>query len=116
MKDMSREKQIRRRRRVRAVIKGIATRPRMSVFRSHRHIWVQLIDDAAGKTLIAAGDLEVRKKGETRMEAAVRLGARISRVAQERGITTAVFDRGPYRYHGMVRAVCEAARKNGLRI
>lgn len=109
------EKRYVRHRRVRATIKGTAERPRISVFRSDRHLWVQVINDKEGKTIFALSDRNVGRKAE---RVTVALGAKIGAVlaekAKESGITKAVFDRGGYRYHGMVRAVADGARKEGL--
>lgn len=110
-------RKIRRHRRVRAKIKGAADRPRLSVFRSHQHLWIQLIDDAAGHTIAAASDRELKaKEKKGRVAAAALLGSLIAQKAQGKKITRAVFDRGAYRYHGIVRAVAEGARKGGLEI
>ena len=109
-------KRLRRHRRGRATLQGGPARPRLSVFRSNKHLWVQLIDDAAAKTLVSATDREVAKKGDSRMARAGLLGELVARKAGERGITAAVFDRGGYRYHGLVRAIAEAARARGLTI
>lgn len=103
--------------RVRAKIGGTSERPRLSVFRSNRYLWVQLIDDAAGQTIAAASDKDLQmKKREGRMASAQNIGMLIAKRAAERKITRAVFDRGPYRYHGLVRAVAEGARKAGLQL
>ncbi|MFY9463177.1 MAG: 50S ribosomal protein L18 [Candidatus Sungiibacteriota bacterium] len=112
------QKRLRRHTRVRAKIKGTADRPRMSVFRSNKHLMVQLIDDAAGRTIAAASDYgDLSRRGASvgsRVAAGALLGAMIAKKAQENKITKAVFDRGAYRYHGMVRAIADAARKGGL--
>lgn len=114
------EKRIRRHLRVRARIRGSVERPRLSVFRSARHLWAQLIDDTSGHTLVAVGDREVRaalkKSGGGSTAAGILLGERIAQKAQEKNITRAVFDRGGYRYHGTIKAIADAARKGGLRI
>ena len=116
--EQTREKnirKIRRQRRARARIRGIAERPRMSVFRSNKHLWIQLIDDAARHTIAAVSDRELSsKKAEGRVAGAVLLGVMIAKKAQEKNIASVVFDRGSYRYHGIVRAVAEGARKGGL--
>ena len=106
-----------RRMRVRKKIRGTAERPRMSVHRSNRYISVQLIDDVASRTLVAAStrDEEVSFEGSgTTLAAAAALGQRIAELAKEQGIDTVVFDKGWYRYHGRVRALAEAAREAGL--
>ncbi len=106
-----RRRQFRVRNRVRAT-----GRPRLTVFRSNKHIYAQIIDDAAGRTLVAAGSVEKELGGEGggNTEAARRIGAAIAARARERGITQVAFDRGCYRYHGRVAALAEAAREGGL--
>lgn len=118
-----RDKRIRRHKRVRSRIVGTSDRPRLSVFRSSRHIWAQLIDDAAGKTIVAASDLEAKsktqgrklKQEEKKLPIAGKVGELIAQGALEKKITTAVFDKGGYRYHGIVKAVADGARKGGLK-
>lgn len=113
----SHEKRLRRHRRVRARIKGTHERPRLSVFRSNRYVQAQLIDDIAGLTLAAAHEHAFSgKKKESKMERVARVGAHIAASAIEKGIQCAVFDRGGYRYHGLVKALGEGARKAGLSI
>ena len=112
-------KETRRHKRVRAKIKGSAERPRLSVFRSGRHIAVQLIDDGAGRTIIAASDRDVNTDGKKKISgknnaASALVGALIAERALEKKINRAVFDRGSYQYHGAVKTVAEAARKEGL--
>lgn len=99
-------------RRVRAKIRGTAARPRMSVHRSLRAIRVQLIDDTAGKTLAAASSLEAKAK--LTKEGAKKVGALIAKKAKEKKVTTVVFDRGPYKYHGRIKELADAAREGGL--
>jgi large subunit ribosomal protein L18 len=106
---------LRRRRRVRAKVRGTAERPRMSIFRSNRGINVQLIDDVAGRTLAAVNWTESDIKGLKSMEQATRVGELIAERAKAAGIEAVVFDRGGYRYHGRVKAVAEGAREGGLR-
>ena len=107
-------RRLKRRRRVRAKVHGTAERPRISVFRSNRGIFVQLVDDVAGHTLAAVnwteGDLRALKP----MEQARRAGELLAERAKAAGIETAVFDRGGYRYHGRVKALAEGARESGL--
>lgn len=106
-----------RHRRIRAKIKGTAERPRLSVFRSNRRLWVQLIDDTAGHTSAAAGSWELQtKKKEGRMASAENLGVLVAKRAAEKNIKRAVFDRGSYQYHGLIRALAEGVRKAGLKI
>jgi len=97
---------------------GTAERPRLAVFRSNNHISVQVIDDAAGKTLVAASTLEKDIKAKldktNNIEAAKMIGEVIAKRALDKGIETVVFDRGGYIYHGKVAALAEAAREAGL--
>jgi large subunit ribosomal protein L18 len=108
-------KRLKRRRRVRAKIHGTAERPRVSVFRSNRGVFVQLIDDDAGRTLTAVSWTEPELRGLKRMEQAQRVGTILAQRATEAGIQEAVFDRGGYQYHGRVKALAEGAREGGLR-
>jgi len=107
---------LKRRRRVRAKVQGTAQRPRISVFRSNRGIFAQLIDDDAGRTLASVNwtEDELRKLGPT--DQARRAGELIAQRAQAAGIQAAVFDRGGYRYHGRVKALADGAREGGLRL
>ncbi len=109
------QKRLRRRRRVRAKVRGSAERPRLSVFRSNRGVFAQLIDDDAGKTLAAVTWTEGELKGLSPMEQAKRAGELIAKRASDAGISTVVFDRGGYQYHGRVKALAEGAREGGLR-
>ena len=101
------------RRRIRAKVSGGALRPRLSVFRSNKHIYAQLIDDAAGVTLAAASTREGDLAGSG-ADASKAVGQRLAERAKEAGVETAVFDRGGYRYHGNVKALAEGARAGGL--
>lgn len=111
---------LRRRARVRAHISGSATRPRLSVFKSAKHIYAQLIDDQAAATLVHATDQEVKtpkKSKETvhrKVALAEAVGTLLADKAKAKKITTVVFDRGGYRYHGRVKALAEGARAGGL--
>lgn len=100
------------RRRIRAKVSGTPVRPRLSVFRSNKHIYAQIIDDAAGVTLAAASTRE--NGGGIGVEASKAVGQRIAERAKDAGVDRAVFDRGGYRYHGNVKAVAEGARDGGL--
>lgn len=102
-----------RKRRIRARISGTKDRPRLSVFRSLRRIEVQLIDDAAGRTLVAADSKAA--EAPLSVEGAKKLGALIAQKAKDAGITSIVFDRGGYKYHGRVKALADAAREGGLK-
>ncbi len=104
-----------RHRRVRAVVKGTAERPRLSVYRSLRGMVAQLIDDVTGRTLCYASSREAGvKPGVKKSEAALKLGQLIAEKAKAKGIEKVVFDRGGYKYHGRVKAVAEGARAGGL--
>lgn len=104
--------------RVRKKIHGTTARPRLSVYRSLNHVYVQVIDDEQGKTLAAASSLESavkgQKNGKLKTDVAKMVGTLISERAKEKGITTIVFDRGGYLYHGRVKALAEAVREGGL--
>ena len=100
--------------RVRKKVRGEAERPRLAVFRSNRHIYAQLIDDRAERTLAAASDKEVTADNPT--ERAKAVGALLATRAKDAGIDTAVFDRGGFQYHGRVAAVAAGAREGGLQI
>ena len=107
-----------RHRRVRKRVAGTPTHPRLAVFRSSQHIYAQVIDDQAGRTLAAASSIEAAVKSATekskKTEAAAATGARLAQRAKEAGIKTVVFDRGGFKYHGRVKALADAARKEGL--
>lgn len=100
--------------RVRASIKT-SGRVRLSVYRSNMHIWAQIVDDVAGKTIVAVNTKTLEtKKGITKTERATAVGTEIAKLAQEQKITKIVFDRGSYKFHGRVKAVAQAARAGGL--
>ena len=106
----------RRHKRVRRRVEGTAERPRLAVFRSNKHITAQLIDDLAGRTLASASSVEapLRGSGGGNVEAAKAVGALVATRARDAGITTVVFDRGGFAYHGRVAALADAARAEGL--
>ncbi len=108
-------RRLKRRRRVRAKVVGTAQRPRISVFRSNRGIFAQLVDDDAGRTLAAVNWTEDDLRSLGRMEQATRAGALLAERARAAGVETAVFDRGGYQYHGRVKALAEGAREGGLK-
>jgi large subunit ribosomal protein L18 len=108
------QRRLKRRRRVRAKVRGSAERPRISVFRSNRGISAQLIDDDAGRTLAAVTWTEDDLRTLKPMEQARRAGALLAERAGAAGIEAAVFDRGGYQYHGRVKALAEGAREGGL--
>jgi len=109
---------LRRRQRVRRGIRGTAERPRLSVFRSHKHIYAQVIDDAAGRTLASASsrDREIRDAVSCggNKQAAEAIGRAVAERARAAGVKQVCFDRGSFRYHGRVAALAEAARAAGL--
>ena len=108
------QKRLKRRRRVRAKVRGTAERPRISVFRSNRGIFAQLIDDDAGRTLAAVNWTEPDLRGMKPMEQATRAGEVLAQRAREAGVESCVFDRGGYKYHGRVKALADGARGAGL--
>jgi large subunit ribosomal protein L18 len=109
------ERRLRRRRRVRARIRGSADRPRLSVYRSNRGVFAQLIDDDAGRTVAAASWTESELRKLDSMEQAKRAGQLLAERAKGAGIESCVFDRGGYRFHGRVAAIAEGAREGGLK-
>jgi large subunit ribosomal protein L18 len=108
------QSRLRRRRRVRAKVRGTAERPRLSVFRSNRGVQAQLIDDVAGHTLAAVNWTEGDLKSLKSMDQAKRAGELLAERAKAAGVETVVFDRGGYRYHGRVKALADGAREKGL--
>ncbi len=108
------ERRLRRRRRVRAKVRGSAARPRLSVFRSNRGLFVQLIDDDAARTLAAVSWTEPEMRKLKATEQAKRAGELIAARAKEAGIEACVFDRGGYQYHGRIKALADSAREGGL--
>jgi len=112
---LAREK---RKKAIRRKIKGTMARPRLSVFRSARHIYAQIVDDEQGLTLTATSslcpELKDKTRGKKKIEAAMLVGERIALLAREKGVQRVVFDRNGFFYHGRVKALSEAARKNGL--
>ena len=110
------ELRIRRHRRIRRRLAGTAERPRLAVFRSNKHISAQLIDDDSGRTLAAASSVEgeLRDTSGGNVDAAGKVGALVASRAKAAGITTVVFDRGGFAYHGRVAALADAARAEGL--
>jgi len=103
----------RRHRRIRVSLTGTTQRPRLNVFRSLQHIYAQVIDDTTGNTLAAASTLGAEVSG-SKTERAKEVGRSIAERAKEKGITTVVFDRGGYLYHGRIKALADAAREAGL--
>ena len=108
-------RQLRRRRHVRGKIVGTAARPRLTVFRSSKHIYAQLIDDVTGVTLASASSLAADLPYGGNIKSAAEVGKKLAEAAKEKGIQAAAFDRGHYRYHGRVKALADAAREGGLK-
>lgn len=105
------------RRKLRHNVKGTAQRPRLSVHKSLRYMYVQVIDDASGVTIAAAHDKQLdaaTRKGKTKTEIATEVGKLVAKRAQDKGVSTVVFDKGASLYHGRVKAVADGAREGGL--
>ena len=115
-KEQSRQK---RHQRIRKRLQGTGDKPRLSVYKSLNHIYAQLIDDVAGKTILSASTLQKELRTTIKhggnVDAAKKVGASLAHKALDKKITTVVFDRAGYRYHGCVKAVAEAAREQGLK-
>ena len=111
----NRQRRLRRRRRVRARVTGTAERPRLSVYRSNRGVFAQLIDDGKGHTVAAVNWIEPDLRKLDSMDQAKRAGALLAERAKAAGIESCVFDRSGYRFHGRVAAIAEGAREGGLK-
>ena len=112
----TRTQRMKRHKRIRGKISGTAQRPRLSVFRSEKHIYAQLIDDVAGRTLVSASSVEKGFEGSgSNKEAARKVGKTVAERAVKAGIEEVVFDRGGYIYHGRVQELAEGAREGGLK-
>jgi large subunit ribosomal protein L18 len=107
-------KRLKRRRRVRAKVRGTNERPRISVFRSNRGVFAQLVDDDSGRTLASVNWTEAGLRDLSSLEQAQRAGALLAERARAAGVQRAVFDRGGYQYHGRVKALADGAREGGL--
>ena len=112
------EHRLRRHRRVRKKVLGTAERPRLAVFRSNKHIYAQVIDDIAGRTIASASTLEAERRGgaTATVDAAKQVGEALAERVKAAGVTTVVFDRGGFKYHGRVAAVADGARAGGLEL
>ncbi len=110
-----RESRRRIHRRIRRKVRGVADRPRLAVFRSLRHFYAQVIDDAAGRTIVAASSREVGVTDGGNRRGAAAVGRRLAERARAAGVGTVVFDRGGVKYHGRVKAFADAVRKEGIR-
>ncbi len=113
------QRRVKIRRRYRQAVRGTANRPRLSVYRSLRHVYAQIIDDDSGVTLASASTLEKSTAGSLEAtgnrEAGALLGKLIAERAKEHGVESVVFDRGGFRYHGVIRAIADSAREAGLK-
>ncbi len=109
------DRRLRIRRRIRKTITGSGTVPRLSVFRSNKDIYVQLIDDNAGKTLASESSLKIESKGKSKVEISFEVGKSIAVKAKEAGFEQVVFDRGGYLYHGRIKSLADGARDGGLK-
>lgn len=110
------ERRARVKRGIRGKIEGTQQRPRLTIFRSNKHIYAQLIDDREGRTMAAASSLEDGVAGSKPTEVGKAVGTRLAERAKEKGIDAAVFDRNGYRYHGRVKALAEGVREGGLSV
>ena len=108
----------RRSNRVRARIKGSAEKPRLSIFRSNKYLYAQLIDDSSGKTILSCSTLgaDKKKSKENKVSQATALGKAVAAGMKKAGLATVIFDRGRYAYHGRVQAVAEALREEGIKV
>lgn len=104
----------RRKKRIRKKMEGTTARPRLSVFRSAKHMYAQVIDDSTAKTLAAASTLSEKVKGVKKSDAAKQVGTAIAAACKNKGITQVVFDRNGFLYHGRVKALADGAREAGL--
>ena len=110
---IKRDKRIRLKKKIRAKLSGTSSRPRLSVFRSNKHIYGQLIDDTSGSTLASVSDIKGKAKGGKSVSAK-EMGESLAKAAKAKGIDTAVFDRNGYRYTGRIKAFADGARTGGL--
>lgn len=123
MKNVFKQKRIGRQKRAtrtRAKIFGVAKKPRLSIFRSNKHIYGQLIDDEKNRTLVSVSDLDLKTKDEKsekgKVSSAQAVGKLIAQKAKDLKINEAIFDRGGFKYHGRIKAVAEGAREGGLKV
>lgn len=116
--DLKQERRSKIRRRIRSTIRGTAERPRLSIFKSNKHVYLQLINDLDNLTIMSvsskSADLKKELKDKAAMEAAQIIGKAIAEAAKDKGIDKVVFDRSGYKYHGIVKAAAEGAREGGL--
>ena|ERR1017187_9516383 len=113
--DTKRVSRFKKKMRIRKDVLGSIERPRLTVFKSTNHLYAQLIDDGAGRTLVSASTLETEVGGRSNKTSAKKLGSVVAKRAVEKNITNVVFDRNGYRYHGKIKEIAEAAREAGLK-
>ena len=114
--DLSKKRRARRKKSIRTTISGTSQRPRLSVYKSNKYIYVQAIDDAEGKTLVSASNLKYdEKERKLNLKIAVKVGEDIAKKLKEKNINEVVFDRNGFLYTGRVKALADAARKNGIK-
>ena len=116
MAKTSAERRLRVKRGIRKKISGTTERPRLSVYRSNRHIYAQLIDDIAGSTLVSASSMDETVEGKNPVAVSKAVGVKLAELAKEKGIAVAVMDRNGFRFHGRVKALADGAREGGLKI
>lgn len=113
-----RQRRARIRRRIRSTIRGTADQPRLSIYKSNKHVYAQLVDDRMGHTLAAAStkteEVADEIKDKTKQEAAEIIGKHLAKLADDKGINEVVFDRSGYKYHGVIKALADGAREGGL--
>lgn len=117
-KNLKEQRRNKIRRRIRATVRGTAERPRLNVYKSNKHVYAQLVDDRLGQTLVAVStmteDIADDIKDKTNQEAAETVGKHLAKLADDKGLDKAVFDRSGYKYHGVIKALAEGAREGGL--
>ena len=101
--------------RIRKSVNGTSERPRLNVYRSNKEIYAQIIDDASKKTILSSSSVKLSKEGKTKTEIAKEVGANIAQLLLQTGVSSVVFDRNGYLYHGRVKALADGARENGLK-
>lgn len=116
MNKSPRSLKLNRQHRVRRKLSGHKDTPRLTVYRSNQYTYAQIIDDRQGRTLVSVSETILKNNKGTKIEKATRVGQEIAAKAKESGIKAVRFDRGPYKYHGRVKAVAEAVRKEGLKV
>lgn len=101
--------------RIRKSVNGTSERPRLNVYRSNKEIYAQIIDDSSKKTILSSSSIKLNKEGKTKSEIAKEVGANIAQLLLQTGVSSVVFDRNGYLYHGRVKALADGARENGLK-